>query len=110
SVALRPQRGAPLLVLAARSFFRRAVETDAALFQGLAFAQMEQLQRGQEEGFRSLHGALAEQGERLERVLGEVYAAVVVTRDAVLDIQGEQRRQGEQHRQLYQAVIDMQQK
>src|SRR5207249_2115417 len=34
-VALRPQRGDPLLVLAARYFFRRAVEEDERLFQGL---------------------------------------------------------------------------
>src|SRR5262249_27868503 len=38
-IALRPQQGPPLIVLAARYFFRRAVEEDAALFQGLSFAQ-----------------------------------------------------------------------
>ena len=37
---LRPPRGLPLLVTAVRYFFRREVETDRELFQGLTFAQL----------------------------------------------------------------------
>jgi uracil-DNA glycosylase family 4 len=107
-VALRPQRGQPLLVVAARYFFRRAVEQDSALFQGLAFAQLEALQQAQEAGFDGLQRALGEQGGRLEQLLGGIGAAVAATHAAVLDVQEEQRRQGQHHRELYQAVLDMQ--
>jgi uracil-DNA glycosylase family 4 len=109
-VGLRPQRGDPLLVLAARYFFRRAVETDSALFQGLAFAQLEQLQQAQEAGFTALQGALTQHADRLERVLDEVRVVVVETHAAVLDVRAEQQRQSEQARDIYQAVLDMQHK
>jgi uracil-DNA glycosylase family 4 len=109
-VALRPQHGSPLLVVAARYFFRRAVEQDDALFQGLAFAQLERLQQDQEAGFSGLERLLGQQGARLEELLGEVRVAVIETRDAVLDVRAEQRRQGDQVRDLYQAVLDMQTK
>ena len=107
-VALRPQRGEPLLAVAARYFFRRAVEEDAALFQGLAFAKLEQLQEGQDAAFRGLERLLGEQGARLEQLLGGVQATVAATHDAVLDVREEQRRQGEQGRDIYQAVVDLQ--
>jgi uracil-DNA glycosylase family 4 len=100
-VGLRPQRGEPLLVLAARYFFRRGVEQDSALFQGLAFAQMERLQEAQEAGFAGLQRALAEQGGRIETLLGDVHAAV-------LDVREEQLRQGRQHEEIYRAVLDLQ--
>jgi uracil-DNA glycosylase family 4 len=107
-VSLRPQQGEPLLVLAARYFFRRAVEQDQALFQGLAFAQMEKLQEGQEAAFAGLQQALAEQGARLEGLLADIQLTVTATHEAVLDVQQEQRRQGAQHRDIYQAVLDLQ--
>jgi uracil-DNA glycosylase family 4 len=107
-VSLRPEQGEALLVLAARYFFRRAVETDEALFKGLTFAQLEQVQEGQRAAFDSLLLAVNEQGDRLERVLVEVQTVVVATHDAVLDVREEQRRQGEQARDIYQAVLDMQ--
>jgi uracil-DNA glycosylase family 4 len=109
-VSLRPERGEALLVLSARYFFRRAVETDQALFQGLTFARLEQVQEGQRVAFESLSRALAEQGDRLELVLNEVQAAVLATRDAVLDVREEQKRQGAQARDIYQAVLDLQNK
>jgi uracil-DNA glycosylase family 4 len=107
-VELRPRGGDPLLVAAARYFFRRAIETDEALFQGLAFARLERLQETTEAGFAALEHTLQEQGERLELVLGEVHAAVIATRDAVLDVRAEQTRQSAQARDIYQAVIDLQ--
>jgi uracil-DNA glycosylase family 4 len=107
-VALRPDQGEALLVMAARYFFRRAVETDEVLFKGLTFAQLEQVQEGQRAAFESLSRALSEQGEQMERVLGEVQAAVLATHDAVLDVRQEQRKQGEQARDIYQAVLDLQ--
>jgi uracil-DNA glycosylase family 4 len=109
-VALRPQRGDPLLVSAARYFFRRAVETDSVLFQGLAFAQLEQLRQAQDSAFASLNQALVEQADRLERVLTETHAVVVQAHAAVLDVRAEQERQGEQARAIYSAVLELQSK
>src|SRR5262249_19100477 len=62
----------------------------------------------QEEGFAGLSRALAEQGGRLEQVLGAVQVVVVETHGAVLDVRQEQRRQGEQARDIYQAVLEIQ--
>jgi uracil-DNA glycosylase family 4 len=95
-------------VLAARYFFRRAVEQDAALFQGLAFSQMEKLQENQELAFQSLQRAFAEQGGRLEVLLADIQIVVTETHAAVLDIQEEQRRQGQHHQDIYRAVLEMQ--
>lgn len=100
-IELQPRQGTPILVSAARYFFRRAVEIDQALFQGLAFARLEQLAESSDAGFAALQRTLDEQGERLLLVLGEVQAAV-------LDIRAEQLRQSAQARDIYQAVIDLQ--
>jgi uracil-DNA glycosylase family 4 len=107
-VTLRPDNGEPLLVLGVRYFFRRAIEEDSQLFQGLAFAQLERLQQTQEQGFAGLHRLLTEQGARLQEVLESLEKTVAETHAAVLDIQEEQKRQGEQHRDIYHAVIDVQ--
>jgi uracil-DNA glycosylase family 4 len=107
-VIMRPDRGPPLLVVAVRYFFRRAVEENAALFQGLAFAQLEGLQQSQEQGFAGLHEALTEQSARLEQLLADLQTTVAQTHTAVLDIQEEQRRQGDQNRDIYNAVIAVQ--
>src|SRR5262245_1421626 len=50
-VGLRPAQGMPMLVIAVRYFFRREVETDPQLFQGLAFTRMERLGQQQENAF-----------------------------------------------------------
>jgi WD40 repeat protein len=93
----------PLLVAAVRYFFRREVETDAQLFQGLAWANLEALRQQTDAGF----AALAEHAEALQRLLTDVQQTVQATHGAVLDIQGEQHRQGQQLGDLYQAVIDL---
>jgi uracil-DNA glycosylase len=107
-VALRAQQGRPLLVVAVRYFFRRAVEEDQALFQGLAFVQMEGLQQAQEQGFTGLAQALGEQGHRLEQLLGDIQTTVAETHTTALDIRAEQQRQGDQARDIYNAVINLQ--
>jgi uracil-DNA glycosylase family 4 len=109
-VALRPKRGDPLLVVAARYFFRRAVEEDEVLFRGLAFAKLEELQHGQDAGLRALQSAMDEQGERLEKVLASVEETVTATHAAVLDLAVEQQRQGQQNEDVYRAVLDLQAK
>ncbi|HEY8504860.1 MAG TPA: hypothetical protein VIL46_09780, partial [Gemmataceae bacterium] len=109
-VALRPRDGAPLLVVAVRYFFRRAVEEDPKLFQGLAFAQMEKLRKEQERFFGSLHKLIVQRGDRLEALLGELREAVEATYATVLDVRAEQRRQGEQNEAIYAAVIRLQER
>jgi serine/threonine protein kinase len=106
-LARRPQRGAPLLVAGVRYFFRRAVEEDARLFQGLAFARLEALAESEEKGFAALSSAMAEQGHRLEELLAGVQAVVVETHGAVLDLQEQLRGQTEQIRQIGQAVLKL---
>jgi WD40 repeat protein len=103
----QPKQGLPILVASARYFFRRAVENDAKLFQGLTFAQMERLGEVQEEGFAALSAALAQRGQRLEEMLGNVQSVVVETHGAVLDLQAQMSGQGEQIQQMGQAVIEL---
>jgi uracil-DNA glycosylase family 4 len=107
-ISLSPQQGEPILVIAARYFFRRAVEEDTALFQGLAFSQMEKIQQGQEAAFDALRKVLSEQEARLEELLLDLHTAVEATHAAVLDLQAEQRKQGKQHEDIYLAVLDLQ--
>jgi tetratricopeptide (TPR) repeat protein len=104
-VALRPREGMSLLLTAVRYFFRREVETDQELFQGLAFTQMENLGQAQEEGFAALHAALDAHGERLEELLRDVRVVVEETHADVLDIKAEVERQGHQLRQFGDAVM-----
>ena len=107
-LASRPAEGTPLLVLAVRYFFRRAVEEDPKLFQGLAWASWEQIGQAQERGFARLGEALAEQQQLLDRRLSQLSLHLAQIHGAVLDIQQEQERQGAQHRDIYQAVIGLQ--
>src|SRR5262245_54196355 len=116
-VSLRPQRGEPILVIAARFFFRRNIEDDPKLFRGLAFAQLEALQGAQEQALAGLHKALVDQGDRIETVLLDVQSAlasiqqtVTATHETALDIRAEQQRQSEQTRDLYGAVLELQNK
>jgi serine/threonine protein kinase len=104
-MALRPPKGPPLLVAAARYFFGREVETDRELFQGLAFARMERLTQAQEAGFNALAGALDKHADRLEELLGDVRAVVIETRGDVLDMKAELQRQGQQMQELGKAVL-----
>jgi serine/threonine protein kinase len=104
---LRPPQGMPLLVIGVRYYFRRAIEEDGKLFQGVAYAKLEALGEAQQKGFAALSAAVAQQGERLEEVLGGVQAVVVQTHSAVLGLQGQIQGQGEQIGQLGQAVMQL---
>jgi serine/threonine protein kinase len=103
-----PADRSSLLATAVRYFFRRIVEADEELFQGLAFARLEGLQEKQEHGFEALHQLLGEQGDRIETLLDEVQGVVLQTHAAVLDVQQELLEQGRQNRAVYQAVLDLQ--
>ncbi len=101
---LEPQPGRSLLVVGVCYFFRRAVEDDPQLFQGLAFAKLERLDEARERGFAALDNLLKQQGQRLETLLAEMQVLVAETHDAVLDLQEQMAGQGEQVRQIWQMV------
>jgi tetratricopeptide (TPR) repeat protein len=61
-----------LLAVAVRYYFRREVETDSELFQGLAFAKLEAIRESQDRGFAALTDALTRQGARLEGMLKDL--------------------------------------
>ncbi len=65
--------GPPLLAIGMRYFFRRAVESDSALFRGLTFAQMEGVAQAQEAGFEALDKALAQHTAMLDQVIDQLF-------------------------------------
>jgi hypothetical protein len=81
--------GMPLLVSAVRFFFRREIESDPELFQGLAWAKLETLEALQDQRFAGLAEALAEHAAQLESTLEALHGVVVETHGVVLDIQDE---------------------
>jgi hypothetical protein len=93
-LGMAPTGGEPLLAAAVGYFFRRAVEADAELFRGLAWAKLEAAEEAQAAGFAALAAALERDAGRLEDLLNGVREAVAATHGAVLDLQDEQRRQG----------------
>jgi serine/threonine protein kinase len=97
-VELRPAEGPSLLMAGMRYFFRREVETDQELFQGLTFTRIEDLSKAQAEGFRAIDQALAQHGARLEELLGDLHADV-------LDIKAEMDRHGQHLKELSAAVL-----
>jgi hypothetical protein len=103
-VSLRPAQELPMLVIAVRYFFRREIETDTQLFQGLAFTQWEQLGQQQERGYAALDAALRQHADRLEDLLGDLQTAIVQTRDHVQEIKSAMDRQ-EKHLQSVGQVL-----
>ena len=103
----RPADGHPIHVVGVRYFFRRAVEEDQQLFQGLAFARLEAIKDGQDGAFAALSEALTRHGERLEELLGDVKIIVVETHTAVLDLQTQMHGQGEQIAQIGEAILKL---
>jgi serine/threonine protein kinase len=71
-LCLKVQEESSLLAAAARHHFRRAVERDQALFQGLTFEIMNDVRERQEEGFDALRQLLERQGGRFDEVLDEL--------------------------------------
>ena len=61
-----------LLAVGVRYFFRREIETDAQLFQGLTFVKLEAHHRAQEKGFAALDQMLTDQGQHLEGMMSEL--------------------------------------
>jgi serine/threonine protein kinase len=83
-----------LLVAAVRYYFRREVEADRQLFQGLVFAQIEQIDEKQTQAFAALDAALANVGDRLDELLqtaGENLQVSKEARDAAVGAQSAAR-------------------
>jgi tRNA A-37 threonylcarbamoyl transferase component Bud32 len=89
-VSLQTSDKTTLLASAVRYFFRRQVESDRELFQGLAFAQLESLGQNQEDGFATLGELLGKHGDRLDEALEEIRGLTAQTHDAVTDIKRQQ--------------------
>jgi serine/threonine protein kinase len=94
---LQVQRGTSLLVVAVRFFFRREVEADKELWQGMAWATWQNMGAAQQKGFACLTAALMQHGQRMEELLAG-------THRAVLDILEEVKSQKEQIGLIGQAV------
>lgn len=77
--------GRSVVVVAVRFFFRREVERNAQLFQGLQFSATEALAEGQQAGFDRLAGLLDEQTDHLDAGLAAVAGQVVAEVRAVGD-------------------------
>ncbi len=97
-LTLRPANGESLLAVSVRYFFRREVEQDPALFQGLDFAQLERIGHSLDGGLSSLSDALAAQSERIESLLDDL-------RTNVLDMRAELARQSQQLQDLGLAIL-----
>jgi hypothetical protein len=108
-LALRPagETGPPLLAVAVRYFFRREVETNPELFRGLTLERLDALVQAQQAGFDALAGALDTQGQHLEALLADVAVVVQQTHSAVLRIEDEIQKQGQQVQELGQAVLTL---
>src|SRR5262249_1938509 len=83
------------------------VERDPALFQGLAFAQIEALGGNLEAGFDAVSSAIGAIGERLEAMLADLHVMAQGTHAHVLDIHAELGRQGQQLRDVGAAIFQM---
>src|SRR5207247_8616277 len=78
-MSLQARQGQSILVVAVRYFFRRAVEEDSRLSQGLTSVQLDQLQQSQADAFAGLHDALAQQADRLGSLLRQLSQPVAAT-------------------------------
>ena len=88
-VALRPAgdpAAVPLLAVAVRYYFRRAVEDDAKLFHGLAFEQLERIGKAQTDGATQLAELMSRYVERLETRLGDLKDTALTTRAEVREL------------------------
>ena len=121
-MAQTPEGSPPLLVSAFAYFFRREVETNDELSNGLVFDGLRQLSASQAKGFGEVGKALNSMGDDFEKVISqlvrietrveEVSLVVKGTHVAVLDMHAELQKLGSAHlgnadevRQLMHEVI-----
>ncbi len=93
-VSVRVAGEQPLLVVAARYFFRREVENDAELSRGLTFSQLEDLGHAQRAGFQGLEDALRRHAGRLDGMFADLGNSIAGTHESVRQVQAELERQG----------------
>ena len=91
----------PLVVSAFAYFFRREVEDNAKLFQGLLFDGLQKLSASQEQAFREVRAALDSLGDQFEEMieailkqLDRIEKGIKETHEVVLDIQVEMQSLG----------------
>jgi len=77
---------APLLAVAMRHCFRRALQADPRLFQGLAFAHLERIANNQQQATDQLAALLSRYVGQLEVRLGELRKTTEATRAEVRDL------------------------
>src|SRR5262249_33983122 len=99
-----PDEGTPLVAVAARYFFRRAVQDAPKLAESLAFARFEELLPELQEAFDALYEVITEHGRRLEELLGNVAAPVPEPNVASLDLKTEAAANGANRADLYRDV------
>jgi hypothetical protein len=80
--------GLGLLGTLVRYHFRRAVEDDPQLFQGLAFDQLDRLEQGQTAGVEALAELMARYADRTEDRLSELWTMAHETQLAVRQLTG----------------------
>ena len=105
-----PDDGEPFLATACRYFLERAVKDDAALAEGMKFADFDPLPADLAQGLVSLHGAMASHSRQLDEALGNVAASIPAARVAALDVDAEKAEFGQKHAELYGAVADLHRK
>jgi serine/threonine protein kinase len=106
-VTLRVEGGSCLIAMTVRFFFRQELAADPKLMQGATADRVDEVSQDVEAGFGQLGSALQQQGQRLESMLDSLHAVVVQTHEAVLDVQAELRRQGQQNQELHQMVASL---
>jgi serine/threonine protein kinase len=95
---LAPSDGTPLITAAVRFFFRREIEEDRELFQGLAFVILEQQGEALEVGFRNLGGLLEQHQDRMQQMMEGLAALATETLKEVQQINTKLDQLLERHR------------
>jgi tRNA A-37 threonylcarbamoyl transferase component Bud32 len=88
-IGTQPTPGTSLLVVAVRFFFRREVESDRELWQGLAWATWQQMSEAQERGFACLGAALVQNSKRIEELLAGTHRVAL---DILAEVQGQREQ------------------
>ncbi len=101
------QDGIPILILATRYFFRRSIEDDQKLFNGLAISKLDILNENQEKCLSGIYDLISKNSDLLSSLLSDVRSTVVETKNAVLDLHDQIEGQGEQIKEISKAVMEL---
>jgi len=107
AAVLLPAEGEPLLTVAARYFFRQAIETGASLAEAFDFAKREESPPKIEAGLEGLNEVLTYHARRLEVLLGNVPRTIIEPPIPALILKLEQEGHGAAHAELYQTIDDL---